>query len=111
MTRGWVRHVQETSNAMDIPQGLFSGSSRQIARGLKKSVMTSRRTKGTKFQSAMSMLNWFINRGGRGLSAERRERLDGAKDELRAAFGRPVRESGRGTGGSRRAAGRRDGRA
>jgi hypothetical protein len=95
-SKGWVRHVQETSDAMDIPQGLFSGSSREIARGLKKSVMASRRTRGTKFQSAMSMLNWFINRGGRGLSADRRRRLEGAKDELRAAFGRPLRGKGRG---------------
>ena len=85
---GWVRHVQETSNAMDIPDGLFQRSPREIARGLKRAVLQSGRTKGTKFQSAMSMLNWFINRGGRGLSASRRRRLERAKDELRLAFGR-----------------------
>jgi hypothetical protein len=53
--------------------------------------MSSRRTKGTKFQSAMSMLNWFINRGGRGLSQPRRRRLERAKDELRSLFKRPAR--------------------
>jgi hypothetical protein len=87
--KGWVRHVQETSNAMDIPHGLFAGTPREIARGLRRSVLASRRTKGTKFQSAMSMLNWFINRGGKGLSPARRRTLERAKDELRDVFGRP----------------------
>jgi len=76
---------------MDIPDGLFRRPPRDIAAGLRKAVLASPRTKGTKFQSAMSMLNWFINRGGRGLSAARRRRLERAKDELRAAFGRPQR--------------------
>jgi len=62
----WVRHVQETSNAMDLPSGIFKGSPQAIAGGLKRSVERSRRTKGrTKFQSAMSMLNLYINRSGR----------------------------------------------
>ena len=86
--RGWVRHVQETSNAMDIPEGLFTRSPRAVAAGLKHAVLSSERTKGSKFQSAMSMLNWFINRGGRGLSRERRDRLEEAKIELRALFAR-----------------------
>jgi hypothetical protein len=47
-TRGrtWVRKVAETSNAMDLPRGIFKGSPRAIARGLKRSVERSRRTKG-----------------------------------------------------------------
>src|SRR5262245_38562350 len=92
-SKGWVRHVQQTSNAMDIQHGLFTRSPRQIALGLKRSVTASSRTKGTKFQSAMSMLNWFINRGGRGLSATRRRRLERAKIELRDVFGRGRRAS------------------
>jgi hypothetical protein len=87
-SRGWIRHVQETSNAMDIPEGLFTRSPRGIAAGLKRAVLRSRRTRGSKFQSAMSMLNWFINRGGRGLSTKRRDRLEEAKIELRALFAR-----------------------
>jgi hypothetical protein len=87
----WVQRVQETSNAMDIPDGLFRRSPREIARGLKKAVLQSGRTKGTKFQSAMSMLNWFINRGGRGLSTTSRHRLERAKGELRLVFGRSGR--------------------
>jgi len=73
---------------MDLPEGLFRRSPRAIARGLKRAAMASRRTKGTKFQSAMSMLNWFINRGGRGLSPARRRTLERAKIELRDVFGR-----------------------
>jgi hypothetical protein len=76
---------------MDIPPSLFSRSPHEIALGLKRAVLASRRTKGTKFQSAMSMLNWFINRGGRGISATRRGRLERTKAELRRVFNRPER--------------------
>jgi hypothetical protein len=76
---------------MDMPDGLFRRSPKEIARGLHDAVLASSRTKGTKFQSAMSMLNWFIKRGGRGLSRTRRRALERAKQELRAAFGRPKR--------------------
>src|SRR5437667_6150311 len=86
--QSWVRHVAETSDAMDLPRGIFKRSPAAIARGLKRSVMRSRRTKGTKFQSAMSMLNLFINRNGRSLPANSRRRLEAAKTELRPTFGR-----------------------
>ncbi len=82
----WVKRVLETSFAMDIPEGLFTRSSKEIARGLKKAVLESSRTKGTKFQSAMSMLNYYINRAGKNLNPEDRERLENAKVELRKAF-------------------------
>lgn len=86
----WVRRVQETSNAMDLPLGIFKRSPDAIARGLKRSVELSRRTKGrTKFQSAMSMLNLYVNRAGRSLSAADKRRLERAKRKLRREFGRP----------------------
>lgn len=84
--RGWTKRVMETSNAMDIKDGLFRGSPRQIARGLKRASLDSSRTKGTKFSSAMSMLNFFINRGGSKVSPERRSVLEKAKSELRKEF-------------------------
>ena len=37
----------------------------------------------------MSMLNLYINRAGATLDPERRARLEAAKDELRALYGRP----------------------
>ncbi len=91
--RRWVRRVQETSNAMDLPPGIFTRSPRGIATGLKQSVLKSRRRKGrSKFQSAMSMLNLHINRSGRKLGREDRARLEAAKDELRRAFGGAARD-------------------
>ena len=84
----WVRRVAERSDAMDLPRGIFKGSPAAIARGLKRSALRSRRTKGTKFQSAMSMLNLYVNRAGHSLSPGDRRRLERAKIELRRLFGR-----------------------
>src|ERR1700739_1046939 len=87
-SKRWVRHVQETSNAMDLPPGIFKRSARGIASGLKQAVVRSRRTKGrSKLQSAMSMLNLHINRSGRNLGRVDRAKLQAAKVELRRLFG------------------------
>ncbi len=85
----WVADVQETSNAMDLPEGIFTRSSKKVAQGLKEAVLASDRTKGTKFQSAMSMLNYYINRAGKKLPAADKKRLEAAKNELRKLFGKP----------------------
>lgn len=82
----WVSHVMETSNAMDLPVGIFTWAPKQIAEGLKESVLASNRTKGTKFQSAMSMLNFYINRAGKKLPQNDKRRLENAKIELRKLF-------------------------
>lgn len=87
--RSWVRKVAETSNAMDLQRGIFKRSPHGIARGLKAAVERSRRTKGrTKYQSAMSMLNLYVNRAGRSLPSADRRRLEAAKRELRKVFGK-----------------------
>jgi hypothetical protein len=87
--KSWVRRVRETSDAMDLPRGIFKRSPHAIATGLKRSVERSRRTKGrTKFQSAMSMLNLYVNRAGKSLGAAERRRLEAAKGELRKVFRR-----------------------
>ncbi len=90
-TKQWVKQVQETSHAMDLPEGIFTRSAKEIARELKKAVLASDHTKGTKFQSAMSMLNYYINRAGKNLAPSDRARLEDAKQELRIIFGK-VRE-------------------
>ncbi|MBB5422126.1 DUF3175 domain-containing protein [Paraburkholderia sp. CNPSo 3155] len=88
----WSHHVMETSDAMDIQKDIFkTGSAESIARSLKHSSTVSRRRKGTPFQSAMSMLNFYINRAGRNLPKERRDTLQQAKRKLREAFGREPR--------------------
>src|SRR5438105_13855981 len=94
-SKSWVRKVAETSDAMDLPRGIFRRPARGIATGLKRSVERSRRTKGTKFQSAMSMLNLYLNRAGKGLGARDRARLERAKVELRRVFGRDPKSSTR----------------
>lgn len=86
LPKKWVQRVAQTSNAMDIKPGLFTGSAYEIARDLKKAVLASNRTKGTKFQSAMSMLNFYINRAGKKLSEIDKDRLGQAKQELRKLF-------------------------
>jgi hypothetical protein len=88
-TNRWSQHVNETSDAMDLDAGVFkNGDAEAIARALKASSLHSRRRKGTPFQSAMSMLNFYINRAGRNLPKTRRETLTKAKGKLREAFGR-----------------------
>ncbi len=84
----WVAKVQASSNAMDLPDGIFTRSAKDIAKGLKESVLASSRTKGTKFQSAMSVLNYYINRAGKNLSARDKTRLNRAKIELCRQFGK-----------------------
>jgi hypothetical protein len=85
----WSAHVMRTSNALDLEHGVFKKrSAREIARSLKRSADRSRRRKSAPFRSAMSMLNFHINRGGRGLSASQRRVLERAKDELRRLYAR-----------------------
>lgn len=85
----WSHHVMETSDAMDLDAGIFkTGNAEEIAQSLKRSSTRSRRRKGTPFQSAMSMLNFYINRAGKNLPRSRRDVLQQAKRKLREAFGR-----------------------
>lgn len=87
--RRWSQRVTDSSDAMDLePQVFRDGNATQIAESLKTSSLHSRRRKGTPFQSAMSMLNFYINRAGRNLPRTRRETLQRAKRQLRIAFGR-----------------------
>jgi hypothetical protein len=87
--RKWSAQVTKRSDAMDLEAGVFKKSSaRAIALSLKKSAEASHRRKAAPFRSAMSMLNFEINRAGKGLSAARRRVLETAKVELRHAFGR-----------------------
>jgi hypothetical protein len=58
----------------------------KIARSLKRSAERSKRRKGTPYQSAMSMLNFYINRGGKNLSDSKKKVLERTKDKLREQF-------------------------
>jgi Protein of unknown function (DUF3175) len=71
-TKRWVAKVKTDST--HPPEGLFTKSAATIARTLASKKVS---PKGP--ASGMRMLNYFINRGGRGLSASRRAELEKAK--------------------------------
>lgn len=88
-TQRWSQQVTAGSDALDLENHVFqSGSAVHIARSLKHSADVSKRRKGTSYQSAMSMLNFYINRAGHQLPARRKAVLERAKQELRKAYGR-----------------------
>lgn len=88
-TRRWSQRVTRESDALTLEQGVFTkGSPKAIAASLKRSAERSRRRKSDPYRSAMSMLTFFINRAGKGLPKTRKAKLEQAKDELRALYGK-----------------------
>ena len=88
-TKRWSQHVTETSNALDLEASVFKlRSPRAVAASLRRSALRSKRRRASPYQSAMSMLNFYINRAGQGLSGSQKRVLEGAKRELRKMFGR-----------------------
>ena len=65
---------------------------KKIAESLKTSAEKSHRKKGTPYQSAISMLSFYINRDGKNLPEGQKNILENAKDELRILFGREDEE-------------------
>jgi len=89
LPRRWSQQVTEQSNALDLEEGVFTlASPRGIAESLKRSADSSLRRKASPFQSAMSMLNFYINRAGKNLPGERKQVLEDAKAELRRLYGK-----------------------
>src|SRR5262245_18851951 len=66
-SRRWSAQVTQHSNA------------HKIALSLKRSAESSKRRKGTPYQSAMSMLNFYINRAGKNLPTSQKQTLQRAK--------------------------------
>jgi hypothetical protein len=89
--RRWSGEVTRKSNAMDLERSVFKKSDpRAIAKSLKRSAERSTRRKSPPFRSAMSMLNFYINRGGTNIPSVQKRVLVRAKDELRKLFQRPT---------------------
>ena len=87
--RKWSQEVTRKSDALDLESRVFTlRSAKAVAASLKRSALRSKRRKASPYQSAISMLNFYINRAGRGLSPSRKSALERAKGELREAFGR-----------------------
>ena len=83
--RKWSAEVTKHSNALDLKKGVFTlDNPKKIAQSLEKSAEQSDRKKGSAHQSAMSMLNFYINRAGKNLPAGKKRTLTKAKEELKA---------------------------
>ena len=84
----WSQNVTEHSNALDLEPGVFTWNDpRKIAASLKRSAEISRRRKSTPYQSAVSMLSFYINRAGAHLPKQHIKVLEAAKAELKELFG------------------------
>lgn len=81
-TNYWSSRVTQRSDAVDLERRAFTWRDpKRIARSLKRSAERSKRRKAGPYQSAMSMLNFYLNRGGRNLSTTRRKGLPQARLE------------------------------
>ncbi len=88
-TKRWSARVTKHSNALDLKPDVFkSKDPHKIALSLKRSAEHSKRRKAKPYQSAMSMLNFYINRAGKNLPQKQKRVLEKSKDELRDVFGR-----------------------
>ncbi len=86
-TKKWSAKVTATSDAMDLQKDIFkSDDPKKIAASLKRSAEKSTRKKTTPFQSAMSMITFYENRGGKNISEKQKKILDDAKEELRLLY-------------------------
>ena len=85
----WSQLVTGTSFALDLDEEVFMWNDpRRIAESLKESAERSQARKTTPFRSAMSMLNFYINRAGSKISEEQLAHFEAAKYELRVLYGR-----------------------
>jgi len=83
----WSGEAAKHSFALDLEGGVFTRRDpREIALPLKRSAEESSARKGTAFQSAMSILNSYINRAEKNLKPYQRKILEKAKQELRIIF-------------------------
>jgi len=87
--KNWSDEVTKHSIALDLEEGVFTWDDpEKIALSLKESAENSERRKAGPFQSAMSMLNFYVNRAGKKLPPEHKAILERAKIELRKLFGK-----------------------
>jgi putative cell wall-binding protein len=101
--RKWSAGVTENSNALDLDKNVFTlHDPDQIARSLENSAEKSTRKKGSSYQSAMSMLNFYINRAGKNLPVRQKKVLTKAKDALKELHQNDLKKlQGKNSGGQR----------
>ena len=85
----WSARVTRTSHAMDLKEGVFRGNDpKTIARSVLRSAQKSSRRKASAYRSAVSMISFYENRGGKNLPATKKRVLQRAKKELAHLAGR-----------------------
>jgi uncharacterized protein DUF3175 len=85
----WSKAVTEHDRGDAISPGIFkSGNPDEIAAALQKAAQDPSRASDDPYRSAMSMLDFYINRAGRNLSATERAALEKTKTALRKRFGK-----------------------
>ena len=85
----WSADVTAHDHPFDLEPGLFAnGSAQQIAAALKTSAQDPARHSDDPYRSAMSMLDFYVNRAGANLAADQRAKLDQVKSLLKQSFGR-----------------------
>ncbi len=85
----WSKAVTEHDRGDAIPPGVFkSGNPDEIAAALQKAAQDPSRASDDPYRSAMSVLDFYINRAGRNLSATERAALEKTKTALRKRFGK-----------------------
>jgi Protein of unknown function (DUF3175) len=85
--QAWSQRVTAGSDALDLEKGVFTWADpKLIARSLKRSAQNSARRKSSPYKSAMSILNFYINRAGRNVTGTQLSVLNQAKAELRKQF-------------------------
>ncbi|MBM3233614.1 DUF3175 domain-containing protein [Candidatus Pacearchaeota archaeon] len=72
MKKKWVQEV--TTDSTSPPEGIFTRDAETIAR-----VMAKKEVSPKGIGSAIRMIQYFINRGGKGISKKRRKELEKAK--------------------------------
>ena len=85
----WSKEVTEHDHPYALPPGVFkSADPNVIAAALQHSAEDPKRGSTDAYRTAMSMLDFYINRAGKNLSATERDALEQAKTALRKRFGR-----------------------
>jgi hypothetical protein len=85
----WSQAVTENDHPFGLPAGLFkSDDPDKIAAALQRSAEDPERNSSDPYRTAMSMLDFYMNRAGRNLSASERAALEKTKTLLRERFGK-----------------------
>lgn len=81
----WTTGVKTGQKGFHTPAGLFKeGTAQKIADVVSQNYKAEYRT-------AMSRLNFYLNRGGKGITPEVREKVNKAKDIIKKKYGRDTK--------------------